>query len=95
MFFLQLPLVYCKFIYLAAAVAVTGMQNWTACVVCLDPGAAGAEGPRLPGPDASGAAPGEGSPGDATVRKGGGKKGQRYPAAAEAAKGGGTHIGEF
>lgn len=62
--------------------------------MCSGPGAAGAEGPRLPGSDASGAAPGEGAPGDAAARKGGGEEGQRYPAAAEAAERGGAHLGE-
>lgn len=71
-----------------------GEENWTGFAVCLGPGAAGAEGPRFPGPDTSGTEPGKGPPGDAAVRKGGGEEGQRYPAAAEATERGGAHIGE-
>lgn len=58
-----------------------------------DPGAAGAEGPGVPGADAGGSAAGEGAPRDAAAREGGGEERQRHPAAPEAAEGGRTHPG--
>lgn len=59
------------------------------------PGAAGAEGPRVPGADGGGAASGEGSPGDAAAGERSGEERQRHSAAPEAAEGGGAHPGEW
>lgn len=63
------------------------------CVLSSDSGAAGTEGPGVPGADGGGSAAGEGAPGDAAAGEGGGEERQRHTAAPEAAEGSRTHTG--